>query len=78
MASTNINISEPAYQRLKKLKKPGQSFSEVILEHVFPPPCSTAAELLDSLRENPPAPADPELMRMVKQGRGRRSNRPKK
>jgi hypothetical protein len=78
MASTNINISQPAYQRLKDLKKPGQSFSDVILEHVFPAPCSTAGKLLDSLRENPPAPANPELIRRVKEGRGRRSNRPKR
>lgn len=30
MATKNIAISEEAYQRLKALKKPGESFTEVI------------------------------------------------
>ena len=77
MASTNINVSQPAYDRLKTWKKPGQSFSDVILEQVLPPPCANAGELLESLRRNPPAPASARLMAAVAAGRGRRSNRPK-
>ncbi len=77
MPSINITISVEAHERLSALKKAGQSFSEVILEHVERPPYQNAGELLDSLREDPvPYKINPELMAEVKKGRGRRSRRP--
>jgi predicted CopG family antitoxin len=77
MPSINITISVEAHERLSALKKPGQSFSDVILEHVERPPFETAGELLDSLREDPiPYKANPTLLAEVKKGRGRRSRRP--
>ncbi|HEV8541548.1 MAG TPA: antitoxin VapB family protein [Verrucomicrobiae bacterium] len=77
MASINITISVEAHERLAALKKPGQSFSEVILEHVDRPPCETAGELLDSFREEPvPYKANPMVLQEFKKGRGRRSRRP--
>ncbi len=48
MASICINVSTEAHARLKKLKGPGDSFSDVILREL-PNPCDTAGELLDRL-----------------------------
>lgn len=77
MPSINITISVEAHARLSALKKPGQSFSDVIMEHVERPPCETAGELLDSFREDPiPYGADPAVLREIKGSRGRRSPRP--
>jgi hypothetical protein len=77
MPSINITISVEAHERLSALKKPGQSFSDVILENVEPPPFETAGELLDSLREDPPPyRVNPVVMDELKKGRGRRSSRP--
>jgi predicted CopG family antitoxin len=76
MPSINITISVEAHERLSALKKPGQSFSEVILEHVDRPPYETAGELLMSFREEPiPYNANPTSMAELKKGRGRRSRR---
>jgi predicted CopG family antitoxin len=77
MPSINITISVEAHERLSALKKPGQSFSDVILEHVERPPYETAGELLDSFKEDPlPYKADPVVISELKKGRGRRSARP--
>lgn len=77
MPSINITISVEAHERLSALKKPGQSFSEVILEHVDRPPYDTAGELLDSFKEDPvPYNADPAMLTELRKGRGRRSPRP--
>jgi hypothetical protein len=77
MPSINITISVEAHERLTALKKPGQSFSDVILEHVERPAYETAGELLDSFREDPiPYKADPLAMSELKKNRGRRSPRP--
>lgn len=73
MASTTITLSDPAYRRLKMLKRPGQSFSEVVLEHV---PVENAGELLNEI-EAQPLPAGLNLERMEKalKDRKRRSKR---
>ena len=77
MPSINITISVEAHERLSALKKPGQSFSDVILENVERPPYETAGELLDSFKEDPlPYNADPAALKELKTGRGRRSPRP--
>ncbi len=76
MPSINITISVEAHERLSNLKKSGQSFSDVILEHVERPPYETAGELLASFREEPvPYKADPVVFKEIKEGRGRRSPR---
>jgi hypothetical protein len=75
MPSITITVSTEAHERLASLKRPGQSFSDVILENVYPPPFETAGELLDSLREEPTPPADPDRMQKVREGRGRPSPR---
>jgi hypothetical protein len=76
MPSINITISVEAHALLSSLKKSGQSFSDVILEHVNPPPCATAGELLESFAEEPVSyKANPTVLASVKQNCGRRSPR---
>ncbi len=77
MPTMTISIRSEAYEALRRLKQKGQSFSDVILEHLQTKP-ATCGELLDELeREFEGVPlADPKLMRAVKEGRGRRSKRP--
>jgi predicted CopG family antitoxin len=74
MSSTTITISSQAYERLKELKNPGESFSDVILENINPP-ARTCGELLDQLENIKGTFVDKELMAQVRAGRGRRSNR---
>ena len=74
MATVSITVSQEAYKRLKKLKLPGDSFSDVIVREL-PEPCDTGAELLESFQRRPVPKADPELRRIVLAGRGRRSRR---
>jgi predicted CopG family antitoxin len=77
MASTNVNLNAEAYKALRSAKKKGQSFSDVVLRYVRPKP-RTCGELLDELENDFEGLSliDPPLMKQVKQGRGRRSNRP--
>lgn len=74
MATTTISINQEAYSRLKRLKKPGESFSDVILNHLYVP-AETGEELLERLEEIHPPIVDHELMKQVRAGCGRRSNR---
>ena len=75
MASTNVNLSDAAYKRLKKLKLPGDSFSDVLLREL-PDPCDTAGELLDHFTKEGVPKANPKLRDAMLKGRGRRSHRP--
>jgi predicted CopG family antitoxin len=74
MATTTISISEAAYRRLKRLKGPGESFSDVLLREL-PEPCETCGEVLDRLQQNPVPSASPRLRAAMLAGRGRRSFR---
>ncbi len=54
MPHVTINVSAAAHARLKKLKREGESFNDVILREL-PEPCVTGREILDWLeREYPP------------------------
>ena len=77
MATTTISLTTEAYEALKSFKQKGQSFSDVILQHMRPKP-RTCGELLDELERDFEGVQlfDPELIKRVKEGRGRRSNRP--
>ena len=74
MASICISVSTEAHARLKKLKGPGDSFSDVILREL-PNPCDTAGGLLARLESLPLPKADAQLRAAVLAGRGRRSKR---
>jgi predicted CopG family antitoxin len=74
MATTTIALTRPAYDRLKKQKLPGESFSDVVLREI-PAPCETAGEILDHFQSHPVPRATPELRAAMLAGRGRRSVR---
>jgi predicted CopG family antitoxin len=74
MATVSITVTEEAYRRLKKLKQPGDSFSDVIVREL-PEPCDTGAELLESFKTRPVPKADPQVRKIVLANRGRRSSR---
>ncbi len=76
MATTTISLTNEAYQILVKLKREGQSFSEVITEHLRPRP-RTCGELLDELErdfEGVPI-TSVERLEQLRASRGRRSAR---
>ena len=75
MASTTISVNEEAYKLLKEAKGKGESFSDVIIQHVRPQAAATFGELLDRLEKSPPPQIDRELMAKVRAERGRRSHR---
>jgi len=70
MASVTVTLSDKAYSRLKRLKEPGDSFSDVILREL-PEPCDTAGEVLESLKQHPPAKANAKLRARMLSGRAR-------
>jgi predicted CopG family antitoxin len=73
MAIHTVNLTTQAYDRLKRFKQPGQSFSDVVMEVV---PSGTCGDLLDSLEEfRGKRLSDPDRMKTVREGRGRRSPR---
>ena len=51
MATTTISLTAEAYEALARLREKGQSFSDVILEHLRPGP-RTCGELLDELERD--------------------------
>jgi hypothetical protein len=74
MATTTIALTQPAYERLKKQKLPGESFSDVVLREI-PEPCDTTGEVLESLRRNPPPRVDAKRIDAFLAARGRRLHR---
>lgn len=77
MPFTTITISTDAHTRLRKLKEPGDSFSDVILRNVHQP-CATAGEMLAVFKNVDLPPMNPRRLALLRSGRGRRSNRPRK
>lgn len=74
MANNTITIKTEAYERLKKNKLPGDSFTDVILREVLEP-LKTCGELEDYFAEHGVPKADPKLRSAMLAGRGRRSRR---
>lgn len=76
MATTTISLTDDAYEALKRLKREGQSFSEVVLENLRPKP-TTCGELLDSLERDFEGVSliPSERRAALRAGRGRRSKR---
>lgn len=75
--SINITLTKPAYERLKKLKEPGESFSQMVMREL-PEKCDTLGEILDYYSKHGVPKPDPELRKRMLEGRGRRSRRPRK
>jgi len=75
MPFTTITISIEAHTRLRKLKEPGDSFSDVILRTI-PQPCATAGEMLEVFKNVELPPMNPRRLALLRSGRGRRSYRP--
>jgi predicted CopG family antitoxin len=75
MPST-IKINDEAYSLLKELKAPGETFSDVIIQHIRPP-ADTCGELLERLRFAPVPKIDEATFRRFTSERRRRSQRPK-
>ncbi|MGA2750293.1 MAG: antitoxin VapB family protein [Verrucomicrobiota bacterium] len=74
MATTTIALTQPAYERLKKQKLPGESFSDVVLRG-FPVLCETAGEILDYFESQPVPEANSKLRAVLLADRSRRSHR---
>ena len=70
MAFVTLKITAEAYRRLKKLKLPGDSFSDVILREL-PDPWETAGEVLDGLESMQVPKSDPKFREAVLAGRWR-------
>lgn len=71
--SKTITIDDDAYKLLASLKQNGRdSFTKVILRHVYRP-ADTCGELLDMMETEPPPAIDTEVLSLVTQGRARRS-----
>jgi len=75
MPTMTVTLSHKAYLRLKKLKEPGESFTDVILREL-PDPCDTLGELEEHFSQHGVPKANPVLRKAMLAGRGRRSKRP--
>jgi len=74
MSYKTLTVRTEAYARLKKLKAPGESFSDVILREL-PEPWQTCGDVLQGLRNIQAPMPDAKFMAAVLKGRGRRSRR---
>jgi len=74
MATVTISITTEAHGRLKRLKGPGDTFSDVLIREL-PDPCDTAGTVLDHLEQHGVPKANPRLEAAMLSGRGRRARR---
>ena len=72
--SVNITLTKAAYERMKKLKEPGESFSEMVMREL-PQRFDTFGEMEDYFADHGVPKADLNLEKAVLSGRGRRSKR---
>jgi len=74
--SINITLTKPAYDRLRKLKEPGESFSQMVLREL-PERLATCGELEDYFAKHGVPKANPELEQAMLSSRGPRTRRGK-
>lgn len=55
MATKTISLRIEAYERLRRAKRPGESFSDVVMRAEWPERAVTAREYLAHVRERGPA-----------------------
>ena len=68
-----ITIDDDAYNLLSALKRrPGDSFTKVILRHLNRP-ADTGGELLEAMEKLPPPDVDLAMLKRIERERGKRS-----
>lgn len=68
-----ITIDDDAYKLLSSLKRrPGDSFTKVILRHLNRP-ADTGGELLEAMEKLPPPDVDLAMLKRIERERSRRS-----
>jgi predicted CopG family antitoxin len=70
--SKTITIDDDVYKTLLELKQPGDSFTKVLRRHVNVP-ARNNEELLSWHDRHPEPQTDPEILKIIRNGRGRRS-----
>ena len=74
MATITLTVTTEVHDKLKKLKVGRESFSEMLMREL-PDRANTCGEVLEKMEGKELPSMDPELLRAVRSGRGRRSNR---
>jgi predicted CopG family antitoxin len=74
MATITLTVTTEVHDKLKKLKVGQESFSEMLMREL-PDRANTCGEVLEKLAGKELPPMDPILLKAVRNGRGRRSNR---
>ena len=74
MAHVSLTVNTEAYNRLKKRKAPGDSYSDVILREI-PEVWDTCGDVLEGLKRLQMPKVNPRLLEALTKGRGRRSRR---
>ena len=74
MATITLTVTTEVHDKLKKLKVGHESFSEMLMREL-PDRANTCGEVLEKLEGKDLPPMDPKLLKAVRSGRGRRSNR---
>jgi predicted CopG family antitoxin len=75
MATITLTVTTEVHDKLKRLKIGRESFSEMLIREL-PDRANTCGEVLEKLEGKKLPPMDPSLLKAVRSGRGRRSNRP--
>jgi len=74
MATITLTVTTEVHEKLKKLKVGKESFSEMLMREL-PDRANTCGEVLEKLEGRVFPPMDPDLLKAVRGGRGRRSTR---